>query len=140
MTPLSASVLKTWTLKGESRFHELLGELGYTQNYNATSLKSIFLIIDCLLRRLPLSQCRQKFSAMELRFKRKVKESFSLPVVKDKYRFDDVTIASFVAEIGYRSKFSAFDSQLACFALLENPDINLTPTEKFMQAFESLTK
>jgi len=77
---------------------------------------------------------------MELRFKRKVKEAFTSSIVKDKYKIEDTAIASFVAEIGFRSKFSAFDSQYACFALLENPDVSLTPTERFMHAFDSLTK
>lgn len=77
---------------------------------------------------------------MSLRFRKKVHEAFALPMIRDKYKFEDVTVGTFVAEVGFRPKLNAFDCQLACLALLENPDKNKTTVDNFVSSMACLSK
>ncbi len=77
---------------------------------------------------------------MDIRCRKKVKEAFNSAILHDKYKFDDVTIGSFIAEIGYRPALSAFDCQLSCLALLENPDKHRNMVDNFLEAMASLSK
>lgn len=63
-----------------------------------------------------------------------------MPILNEKYSFEDVTVGSFVAEIGFRPALSAFDCQLACLALLENPDKHRDMVDNFLEAMASLSK
>ncbi|OXA61446.1 Cell division control protein 45 [Folsomia candida] len=119
MTPHSACMLKSWSLKGEGRFHEMLGELG-----------------------LPQVECHRKYASMDVRCRKKVERAFSEPVLRDKYNFNDVTVGTFISEIGFRPAFSAFDSHLACLALLENPVLNGSGNvvDNFLDSLAALSK
>ncbi|OXA63828.1 Cell division control protein 45 [Folsomia candida] len=88
MTTHSACMLKSWGMKGEGRFHEMLGELG-----------------------LPQLECHQKYTSMDVRLRKKVKNVFNEPVLREKYNFQDVTVGTFISEIGFRPALSEFDCE-----------------------------
>ncbi|XP_035702462.1 cell division control protein 45 homolog [Folsomia candida] len=119
MTPHSACMLKSWGMKGEGRFHEMLGELG-----------------------LPQLECHQKYTSMDVRLRKKVKNVFNEPVLREKYNFQDVTVGTFISEIGFRPALSAFDCQLACLSLLENPVLygSGNVVDNFLDSLAALSK
>ena len=99
-TVYSASKFKIWTLKGQQRLSEFLAELG-----------------------LPLTQCKQKFSTMDLGLRNDVRAMFEEKA--EKYALDDITYNSFTASFGYRNKFCAADVVYAIIALLEYQKVSL---------------
>jgi len=76
---------------------------------------------------------------MDLTYRKGLQEMFTVDSVKNKYKLEDITVGSFVAQIGFRKRFSAIDSQLSTLALLETPGKNLTYAERFMSALNSLS-
>ena len=66
---------------------------------------------------LPLVQCKQKFSTMDLDLRNQILPLFEEKA--DKYALDDITYGSYVASYGYRNKFCAADVVYACMAILE---------------------
>ena len=93
-TVYTAKKFKIWTMKGNQKLSEFLAELG-----------------------LPLSQCKQKFSTMDLGLRNEVQSMFEEKV--EKYGLDDITYNSFTAAFGFRHKFCAADYVYAITALLE---------------------
>jgi len=90
----TASKFKIWTLKGRQRLSEFLAELG-----------------------LPLVQCKQKFSTMDLDLRSQILQLFEEKA--DKYGLEDITYGSYVANYGYRNKFCAGDAVYASLATME---------------------
>ena len=93
-TVYTAKKFKIWTMKGNQKLSEFLAELG-----------------------LPLSQCKQKFSTMDLGLRNEVQSMFEEKV--EKYGLEDITYNSFTAAFGFRHKFCAADIVYAIIALLE---------------------
>lgn len=59
------------------------------------SLSSIFLS-------LPLTQCKQKFAAMDVQSRDNLKRSIGDSAKK--YQLDNITYSSFIAQFGYKTK------------------------------------
>nr|CAG4640974.1 EOG090X08GG [Eulimnadia texana] len=114
-TPITACHFHLWSLKGEKRLYEFLAELG-----------------------LPLVQCKQKYSSMDLELRNDLHKIFQAKL--EKYGLEDLMSASFIAQYGYRNKYSAADIVYALLALLEAPDKDKTPTDCFHEALECLSK
>lgn len=95
-TVYTAAKFKIWTLKGKQKLSEFLAELG-----------------------LPLVQCKQKFSTMDLELRSDVRTMFEEKA--EKYGLEDITYNSFTASFGFRHKFCAADVVYAVLALLEQP-------------------
>ena len=93
-TVYTAKKFKIWTMKGYQKLSEFLAELG-----------------------LPLVQCKQKFSTMDLGLRNEVQSMFEEKV--EKYGLEDITYNSFTAAFGFRHKFCAADIVYAIIALLE---------------------
>lgn len=51
---------------------------------------------------LPLTQCKQKFAAMDVQSRDNLKQSIDDSAKK--YQLDDITYGSFVAQFGYKTK------------------------------------
>ena len=93
-TMYTASKFKIWTLKGKQRLSEFLVEVG-----------------------LPLAQCKQRFSTMDLKLRNDIVQVFEEKA--DKYGLDEVTYGSFVSNYGYRNKYCAADAVYATVAIME---------------------
>lgn len=111
----TACKFKLWSLKGEKKMLEFLAEIG-----------------------LPLSQCKQKYSAMDMEFRNNV--GVWMEDMSEKYKLDKVVYGSFVSQFGFKGKFSATDIVFALDALLESVDKEKTPTDKFLDALYALSK
>lgn len=70
--------------------------------------------------RLPLTQCKQKFSSMDTTLRNTVKSLLSDHCEKFNMDQNSLFIPTFVASMGYRSKISAVDYTLACATILED--------------------
>ncbi|ODN00270.1 Cell division control protein 45, partial [Orchesella cincta] len=114
-TPYIVSMLRTWSLEGSRKLHQMLAYLG-----------------------LPLVEVKQKYMNMSLDLRRQLVEMFSSETVVEKYKLPDVIFGSFVAEIGFRPKFNALDVQLSTLAVLEDPDATKSSEEKFLNAVQCL--
>ncbi len=90
----TAEKFNMWTLKGKHKLSEFLAELG-----------------------LPLAQCRQTFSTMDLDLRNEVRSIFEEKAAK--YELDDITYSSFTSAFGYRHKFCAADIVYSVLAILE---------------------
>ncbi|GLG94444.1 CDC45-related protein, partial [Gryllus bimaculatus] len=91
----SATKLRLWTLRGESKVQELLAEIG-----------------------LPLVQSRQKFTSMNMILRKEFPES--MEKLGEKYNMDRIMTATFFLQYGYRGRFCAFDFVYGVLALLES--------------------
>lgn len=114
-TRYTSCKFKLWTFKGQKRMQEFLAEIG-----------------------IPLSQCRQKFMSMDMKFRNNL-----LGWVEDmseKYKLDDMVYGSFTYRYGFRNKFCAADIVFATNALLESVDKDKEPSDKFLNAIDSLNK
>ncbi|XP_070572365.1 cell division control protein 45 homolog [Ptychodera flava] len=111
----TACSFKVWTMKGKKRLHEFLADMG-----------------------LPLVQCKQKYSAMDMA----LRESFSEWINKsaEKFGLDDIFLPSFQAQYGYKNKFCAADVVHAVGAILESVDKDKTAEQKFLRAYDSLAR
>jgi cell division control protein 45 len=98
-TVYTAAKFKMWTLKGKAKLSEFLAELG-----------------------LPLVQCKQKFSTMDLELRNNVRTMFEEKA--EKYALDDITYNSFIASFGFRHKFCAADIVFAIISLLEQQQVD----------------
>lgn len=105
---------KIWTPRGHKRLLEFLAELG-----------------------VPLSQAKQKYRSMEMEFRGNLQEW--IEGLMEKYQLDNLITSNFVASKGYKFKYAASDVALAVRALLESPDKDKTPNQKFFDALDSLS-
>ncbi|CAG0888357.1 unnamed protein product [Cyprideis torosa] len=115
-TPYTACRFRLWTIKGEKRLQEFLAELG-----------------------LPLAQCRQVYSAMDVTYRGDLKTLLQSKAAK--YDLDDkLVFGTFTAKIpGVRCRFSALDYALCLQAILENPSSLNNQEEHFTRALSALT-
>lgn len=111
----TACKFKIWTLKGESKMKQLLAEIG-----------------------LPLHQCKQKFSSMELKFRNNV--CTEMENMAEKYDLDQIVYGSFLSQFGFRGKFCATDVVHSINAILESIEKGKSPTDKFLEALDALNR
>ncbi|GFT20456.1 cell division control protein 45 homolog [Nephila pilipes] len=111
----TACKFKLWSFKGQKRMLEFLAEIG-----------------------LPLLQCKQKFSAMDMEYRNNV--SMWMEDMSDKYKLDKIVYGAFISQYGFKGKFSATDIVLAINSLLESIDKEKTITDKFLDALYALSK
>ena len=118
-TIYTAAKFKIWTLKGKQRLFEFLAELG-----------------------LPLVQCKQRFTAMDLGLRNEIVKIFEAKA--DKYKLEQLTQGSFSASAGFRQKFSASDIVYTLLALMEHhlgADSSKTANDdSFLQALDCLSR
>lgn len=81
-------------MKGKQKISEFLAELG-----------------------LPLAQCKQKFTAMDLLLRNDICSIFESKA--EKYNMEDITRGTFTASFGYRNRFSVSDVMYALLARME---------------------
>lgn len=110
----SATTLRLWTQKGEKRLYELFAEMG-----------------------LPLTQCRQKYSGMDVSLRNEL-QSLLEPKI-EKYGLENLMFASFTITHGFRSKYSALDYVHTASALLESTDKDKTAADAFLDVTDSLS-
>ncbi|KAK7865622.1 hypothetical protein R5R35_009788 [Gryllus longicercus] len=111
----SATKLRLWTLRGESKVQELLAEIG-----------------------LPLVQSRQKFTSMNMILRKEFPES--MEKLGEKYNMDRIMTATFFLQYGYRGRFCAFDFVYGVLALLESRAKDKSLSTCFMEALDSLSR
>jgi cell division control protein 45 len=108
----TACKFKVWAMKGHKNLLEFLADMG-----------------------LPLVQCKQKFSAMDIQFRENFRSWIDRSAAK--FGLDNMTYGSFNAQIGYKIKLSAADMLLSTTALIENPE--RSTEEAFLQALDALS-
>lgn len=113
----TAARFNVWSAKGKQRLEEFLAELG-----------------------LPMVQCKQNFSAMDLGLRNDVCAIFESK--SERYGLDLMTHGSFSASFGYRSRFCSSDVVLAVRAIMENVvnDSSVTPDDLFLRALDGLSR
>lgn len=94
-SPVTACQFKVWKLKGQSLLHEFLAAIG-----------------------LPLVQCKQKYNSMDYAVRGEVKQMISEGGAK--FSIANLLLPTFVAQFGYKHRFSASDVVLAATAIIEN--------------------
>ncbi|BFZ04616.1 hypothetical protein BsWGS_07655 [Bradybaena similaris] len=112
-----ACKLRLWSLKGQKRLHEFLAEMG-----------------------LPLTQCKQQYSAMDTAMRSEVKVRIQEYMNKYGLEIQDVIIPSFTMQYGYKHLLCATDFVYACAASLESVDRLRLPTDNFLEASEILQR
>ncbi|RUS81435.1 hypothetical protein EGW08_010819 [Elysia chlorotica] len=112
-----ACKLRLWTLKGQKRLHEFLAEMG-----------------------LPIAQCKQQFSAMDMALKSEVKSRMQQYMNKYGLENQDIVLPSFTMQFGYRNLLCATDYVLACAATLESMDSSKLQTDNFLLASDILQR
>lgn len=91
---------------------------------------------------LSVRQCKQAYVAMELDFRSQLVDDVSKVCLGEsqyKYNLQDLLTRTFVMRCGFNKNFCANDIVLALKGLLESHDPNLTATEKFVRAIQSLS-
>ncbi|XP_054164552.1 cell division control protein 45 homolog [Oppia nitens] len=105
---------KIWRLRGHKRLLAFLAELG-----------------------LPLSQCKQKFSSMDLELRSNVKQW--IEDLSNKYQLQSIIGYTFIASRGFKDKYNCNDMAFAVRALLESADKDKRANQKFFDAIDSLS-
>nr|BAH83666.1 cell division cycle 45 [Patiria pectinifera] len=111
----TACNLKLWTLKGFKKLHEFLADMG-----------------------VPLSECKQKFSAMDMGLKDNVTDW--LVTSARKFGLEQITLSSFHAQYGFKNKFCAFDVAYGVNALLESVETEKSQEGYFLEALDCLSR
>ena len=109
-----SSKFKIWKLRGHKRLLAFLAELG-----------------------LPLSQCKQKFSSMDLELRNNIKQWIEDLSVK--YQLQQIIGHSFNANRGFKNKYNCNDVALGARALLESVDRDKRHNQKFFDAIDCLS-
>ncbi|KAL4225254.1 DNA replication initiation factor cdc45 [Mactra antiquata] len=112
-----AAKLKLWTLKGQKRLHEFLAEMG-----------------------LPLTQCKQKFTAMDTSLKMDIRTKIQQSMNKYGLVDEDIILPSFFAQYGFKNRLCATDVAMVTAAILENWEKSNTPTDSFFKSLDVLTR
>lgn len=118
-SPLTVCKFQLWNDKGQCNLHEFLVECG-----------------------LKLDQCRKPFAAMDLRYRHNLIEDVSRVCLGDlqyKYEIQDLIKRCFVMSCGFKDHFVASDIVHAIRAVLDSSDLQMSPTEKFVRALQSLS-
>ena len=105
---------KVWTPRGEKRLLEFFAELG-----------------------IPLTQCKQRYAAMDLEYRKNVYNW--IQDLSSKYDLADMSCDGFVASRGFNTKYAAYDFCLAVKALMESPESEKSSNEKFLDALNALS-
>ncbi|KAK2723683.1 hypothetical protein QYM36_002129 [Artemia franciscana] len=109
------------------------------EKWNACPSKNKNAGLELLFRpTLPLSQCKQKYSAMCADIRNELKPSFESK--KSKYDLSDIIDGTFHANYGWKNRFCATDMLYSCLAHLESPDKNKSDTDRFHDAMDCLTR
>jgi len=114
-TPYSASKFKAFTLKGDYKISEFLADIG-----------------------LPLQQCSQVFSSMDLEFRQNITKTFTSK--SDKYGLTALTFTSFNCNFGFRHKYCAGDLVRCVAAVLEHHDKMEDRNLPFLQSLDILSR
>ena len=109
-----SSKFKIWKLRGHKRLLAFLAELG-----------------------LPLTQCKQKFSSMDLELRNNIKQW--IEDLSSKYQLQQIIGHSFTANRGFKHKYNCNDVALGARALLESTDRQKRRTQKFFDAIDCLS-
>ncbi|RWS04964.1 Cell division control protein 45-like protein [Dinothrombium tinctorium] len=113
-TLLCSSRFKVWNVKGYKRMLEFFAEIG-----------------------IPLVQCKQKFFAMDLEFRKNSQQW--IDELAEKYSLIGIVSNSFVGSRGFRHRYNANDIALGVKAILESPNKEKSSGEKFLEALDSLS-
>lgn len=111
----TACGLRLFTMKGRKKLHELFADIG-----------------------LPIVQCKQKYSSMDVELRGHVKEW--IEGISEKYGLDDISFGSFVAHYGYKMKICAEDMVCAISALLEYSREGTSYSDHFVDAMDALNR
>ncbi|KAK2169147.1 hypothetical protein LSH36_12g20040 [Paralvinella palmiformis] len=108
---------KIWTMKGRKRLHEFLADMG-----------------------LPLVQCKQKFTSMDVSYKESVKDLFKK--FQDKYSINeqDLFLPSFHAQYGYKNRYCATDVIYASEAVLQDVEKEYSDSDNFLHTLDLLNR
>lgn len=109
-----ACKFKIWKFRGYKKLQTFLADLG-----------------------IPLAECKQKFTSMDLSIRNTLLTSIEEKMTK--YGINAIICESFIATKGMRQKFSTKDLAEATRALLESPDKEKSYNEKFYDAYGSLS-
>lgn len=90
-----------------------------------------------MIRRLPLSQCRQKFHSMDIELRNDLRAIFQKKV--EKYDLEDMIEHGFCSQYGFRPKNAASDFVYALVALLDTAEKDKDPHDAFHDALECLS-
>lgn len=111
----TACRFRVWTIKGRKRLHEFLADIG-----------------------LPLNECKQSYSAMDM----ELRSHFTEWIVDaaEKFGLNEIMYGSFTVQNGYKTKLSASDVVFAVSSTLENTtDENKIFSDNFLDALDSLS-
>jgi len=111
----TATKFKMWTMRGEQRLAEFLAELG-----------------------LPLQQCRQNFTTMDLELRQNITEIFLSKA--EKYNVPNITFNSFHSCHGYQHKYCAGDMVRGVLAALEHHAKVEDGAQPFLAALDTLSR
>jgi len=107
--------LRLFTMKGKKKLHEMFADMG-----------------------LPIVQCQQKFSSMDVELRNNVKEW--IQNLSEKYGLEDLSYGSFVAQYGYKTKVCASDIVYSTTALLEYAKEGQSDSDHFLDAVDALSR
>eukprot|EP00111_Clytia_hemisphaerica_P005863 TCONS_00016961-protein len=107
--------LRLFTMKGRKRLHELFADIG-----------------------LPIVQCKQKYSSMDVEIRKDVKGW--IEGIAEKYGMDDISFGSFASQYGYKTKICAEDMVCAISALLEYAREDISFSDQFVDALDALNR
>lgn len=111
----TACRFRVWTIKGKKRLHEFLADIG-----------------------LPLNQCKQKYSSMDVELRSHLKEW--IEDASEKFGLDEIMYGSFTVQLGYKTKLCASDVVFAVSSTLEDTsDETKSYSDNFLDALDSMS-
>ncbi|XP_065055288.1 cell division control protein 45 homolog [Rhopilema esculentum] len=114
-TRYTACKFRIWTMKGQKKLHDFLASLG-----------------------LPIIQCKQNFSSMDVQLRGDVKDLIEENCKK--FGVEDISCPSFTAQYGFRNKFCAADIVSAVSATLEDGSDSKSYSDNFLEALDVLSR
>jgi len=114
-TRYTACRFRMWTMKGQKKLHDFLANLG-----------------------LPIIQCKQNFTSMDIKLRTDIKELIDKH--SKKFGIEDISFPSFIAQYGFKNKFCAADIVQAVSATLEDQSDGRTYSDNFLEALDVLSR
>lgn len=116
-----ASSFQIWSISGHKKLLEFFAKLG-----------------------LPLTQCKQKFAAMDVELRKHIVQWMEEEVNKDlegdkKFKLTNLIKPTFIIQRGFKHRYSACDIVLASSALLESTSKEKRRNEKFFDGLDCLS-
>jgi len=111
----TAARFRIWTTKGKKKLTEFLADMG-----------------------LPLSQCKQRFSSMDMDIRKEV--CGWIEVTAQRYGLEEISYSSFELQYGFKNKFCAADLMYAVFSILTQPDTTGKTHAAFLKAQDTLNR